>query len=308
MRGRCQDGGQRLVQRRLGQGFSFGVHHRFEVVEQHHHRLPRREGLQQSQHHLSRAMLRVLVQALQSLCLFGWQQPQQVRDQGRVLHLVGACAAQVHDPAYGDCRGVAFHVRDPANFQALEQPAYHGGLADAAAAGHGHQPDPRIGHMPSQQAGLHLPVLEPGRRGRGRRVDEFRRPHRMRFGGDLLTLDSSADPQPYLGQLPQRALHQQPERVRAGERLGNQLGCPAPGGGTRLAGRRTRDRSTATTGCPTSSASMSSRNTSRSMPASVAALNSSSVYDTFGPVPHRGAVPGAQHPHIYIAHAHPLDA
>ena len=55
VRGRGQHRAQRLVQRRLGQGFPLGVHHRFQVVQQHHHRLPGREGLQHGQHHLRRS-------------------------------------------------------------------------------------------------------------------------------------------------------------------------------------------------------------------------------------------------------------
>ena len=144
----------------------------------------------------ARGAVRVLVQALQPLRRIGRQQPQQVRDQGRVLHLVHAVAAQVHDPAHRDRGEVAFHVRDPARLQPLEQPAHHRGLADPAAPGHGHQPDPRIGHIPGQQARLDLPVLEPGRRRRRRRVDELRRPHRLRLGRDLLALDPAADPPP----------------------------------------------------------------------------------------------------------------
>ena len=104
VRGRGQHRAQRLVQRLLGEGFPLGVHHRFQVVQQHHHRLPGREGLQQGQHHLRRGVVRVLVQALQPLRRIRRQQPQQVRDQGRVLHLMHAVAAQVHDPAHRDRR------------------------------------------------------------------------------------------------------------------------------------------------------------------------------------------------------------
>ena len=43
--GRCQQGDQGLIQRLVGEGFLLGVHHRFEVVQQHHHRLPNWEGL-----------------------------------------------------------------------------------------------------------------------------------------------------------------------------------------------------------------------------------------------------------------------
>ena len=39
------------------------------------------------------------------------QQPQQVRDQGRVLHLVHAVAAQIHDPAHRDRGQLAFDIR-----------------------------------------------------------------------------------------------------------------------------------------------------------------------------------------------------
>jgi hypothetical protein len=38
--GRGKYRAQRLVQRRLGQGLILGVHHRFQVVQPHHYRLP----------------------------------------------------------------------------------------------------------------------------------------------------------------------------------------------------------------------------------------------------------------------------
>ena len=76
------------------------------------------------------------------------------------------------------------------------------GLADPAAPGHGHQPDPRVGHIPGQPARLDLPVLEPGRRHGRRRVDELRRPHRLRLGRQFLLLDPAADPPPRVGQVP----------------------------------------------------------------------------------------------------------
>ena len=66
-------------------------------------------------------MARVLVDALQPLRIIRWQQTQQARDQGRVLHLVHPVAAQVHDPARHDLGQVAFHIRDPAGLQPFEQ-------------------------------------------------------------------------------------------------------------------------------------------------------------------------------------------
>jgi hypothetical protein len=69
---------QRLLQRLLGKGLVFGVHHRLKVVQEHHHRLPEREGLQDRSHHLRRRVVRVLIQALQSPHLVGRHQMQQV--------------------------------------------------------------------------------------------------------------------------------------------------------------------------------------------------------------------------------------
>ena len=295
------------MQRLLGQRFPLGVHHRFEIVQQHHHGLPHREGLEQGQHHLRRAVLRVLVHPLEPLRFLCRQQPQQVRNQGRVVHLVHAVAAEVDDPAHRDRRRLTLHVRDPAGLQALEQSAHHGGLADPAAPGHGHQPDARVGQIPGQQARLDLPVLEPGRSRCRRRVDELRRPHRMRLGRDLLTLDPAADTGARLGQVAQRPLHQLPECVRIRERPCGQpaiLHSPAERvlAASELAIDQRRQRD----------AHIGSVSVQQEHQPVQARLGRGGELQFrighLGFVPHGGAVPGAEHPHIHIAAAHPLSA
>jgi hypothetical protein len=118
-----------------------------------------------------------------------------------------------------------------------------------------------------------IPLSESIDREFGDRQDAFRR--RVRDSG-LLTPAPAASAPPRGGQLAQRAFHQLPERVRAREGLCGQAAVldpvaervlPVP----ELAVDQRRHRD------PTSSASVSSRNTSRSRPASVAVSNSSSV-------------------------------
>ena len=295
------------MQRLLGEGFPLGVHHRFEVVQQHHHRFPRREGVQHGQHHLRRAVARVLVDALQPLRIIRWQQTQQARDQGRVLHLVHPVAAQVHDPARRDLGQVAFHIRDPAGLQPFEQPANHRRLADPAAPSHAHQPDPRVGHVFGQQARLHPPALEPGRSHRRRRVDELRRPHRLRLSRGLLALDPAADPPPRVGQVPQRAFHQLPQRGRVRERARGQPAIlhtaaervlPVP----ELAIDQRRQRDTHL---------LSSGVQQEHQPVQVCLGRGIELQLRMGHlwlIPYRGAIPGAQHPHIHLAPPHPLRA
>ena len=239
------------MQRRLGQGLPLGVHHRFQVVQQHHHRLPGREGLQHAPASSPRGVWCGSWYRRCSRCASSAGSSRS-RSATRVGYSTWCTPLRLRYtiPPTVIAAEVAFHVRDPARLQALEQPAHHRGLADPAPPDHGHHPDPRVGHIPGQQAGLHLPVLEPGRRRRRRRVDELRRPHRLRLGRDLLPHDPAADrgaasrPGP-AASVPPAA------RARPGSRTTAwSARCPAPGGGTRPGGPRTRDRSIPTAGYP----------------------------------------------------------
>ena len=141
------------------------------------------------------------------------------------------------------------------------------------------------------------PRLQPGRL--LRHISHHHRP-------DLTAPVPAARPAARLGQVPQRALRPAAQ-LRRRERLHGQLAIPDPAAECLLPRPNSRSINR-DAGIPRLSASVSRRNTtSRSSPALVAVPNSSSVYDT-GHLPHRGAVPGAQHPDKYLTPPHPVRA
>ena len=176
---RVQDRPQGLLQVVVSQRARAGVEQLFQVVQQHHHGLSL-EMLQQRQQLVPRRCFGVAVQRVQAAGHLVGQQPAQIGVQVGHVDRVGPDLAQIHDPVHGQRSQV---VGQAAALQRPEQPADHGRLAHAAAAGDGHQP---LGIVPQEvgdQLGLDEAVLEVGRRDHGRRVDELgARPAAHGFG------------------------------------------------------------------------------------------------------------------------------
>ena len=162
---------QRLVQRRVGDPeiAALGVDDVLDVVQQHDHPAGR-EGVQQRPHQRRRGLVRIAVALQQPVRGFRREQPAQVSEQVREVHRVRPGRAQVDDPVH---RQLAQVVGQPAALQRLEQPAHHRGLAHPAPPDHRHDPGVVGPQEVADQLGLHVPVLEVGRRDDRRRVHEL---------------------------------------------------------------------------------------------------------------------------------------
>ena len=188
---KLQQGAQRLVQFGILDLTGLDREHVLEIVQQHH-RPAARKGLHQGLHSCAGGGLRVLVDGIELLDRFVWQQLGEAGIQVGDVHAVERTRGTEIDNAI-DRQGPAV-VGKLAALQRTQQPADHCRFADAAPSDHGHQSQRFVLKKLADLPCLEVTVLKPGGGDQRRRVNELAmRDPADRLGGLALAFQPDVD-------------------------------------------------------------------------------------------------------------------